>query len=139
MYVMTITRETNQEEGEDNAADEEPFAHVKWDGNASLEVGTVVEDLVGPRLCSQHGHCGEYIGYVDQETLEDEDVEPEISAIGVKRRCASGQFGRLPDSPALDCRRAIALYIERDSLHAHSKTLVLELADVDEVELRDIG
>ena len=79
---MTITRETNQEEGEDNAADEEPFAHVKWDGNASLEVGTVVEDLVGPGLCSQHGDCGEYIGYVDQETLEDEDVEPEISVIG---------------------------------------------------------
>ena len=135
MYVMIITRETNQEEGENNAADEEPFAHVKWDGNASLEVGTVVEDLVGPGLCSQHGDCGEYIGYVDQETLEDEDVEPEISAIGVKRRCASGDVGRLPDSPALDCRPAIAQYTERDSLHAHSKTLVLELTDVDKVEL----
>ena len=135
MYVMIITRETNQEEGEDNAADEEPFAHVKWDGNASLEVGTVIEDLVGPGLCSQHGDCGEYIGYVDQETLKDEDVEPEISAIGVKRRCASGHFGRLPDNPALDCRLAIAQYIERDSLHAHSKSLVLELTDVDKVEL----
>ena len=93
MYVMTITRETNQEEGEDNASDEEPFAHVKRDGNTSLEVGTVVEDLVGPRLCRQHGYCSEDIGYVDQEALEDEDVEPEISAIGVNGAAHPGYSG----------------------------------------------
>lgn len=80
MDNSTGVRETNQEEGEDNAADEEPFAHVEWDGNATIEVGTVVEDLVRPRIRGQHGHCGKDIGYVDEETLEDEDVEPKIPA-----------------------------------------------------------
>lgn len=75
----TGVRETNQEEGKDNAADEQPLADLEWDGNAAVELGAVVEDLIGPRFCGQHGHCGEDIGYVDEETLEDEDVEPEIS------------------------------------------------------------
>lgn len=59
---------THQQEGEDDAADKQPFASVERDEDATTSLGgTLVEDLVGPTCGSQHGHGGEDIGHVDSE------------------------------------------------------------------------
>jgi len=41
----------------------------------------VLKDVVGPGIRAQHGHRSEDIGHIDEEVLEHEDVQPEISKI----------------------------------------------------------
>jgi hypothetical protein len=70
---------THQKEGEDNAADKEPFARVEGNEDAAIGlVGTLGEDLVGPVLCGQHGDGGEDIGHVDGEGLEEDEEEEDV-------------------------------------------------------------
>jgi len=70
---------TQQEEGENDAADEQPLADVERndDTTAGL-VGTFVEDLVGPARRSQHGDGGEDVGHVDGEGLEEDEEEEDV-------------------------------------------------------------
>ena len=71
---------THQEEREDDTPQEQPPTNAKWNSDAS--VGgiwwTTVENRVRPCLGRQHGSCSIDIGHIDQETLDDDDIEPEV-------------------------------------------------------------
>lgn len=71
---MQSAATTYQKERKDNAAHKKPLSNVERDGNAAVEIATVVEDLIGPTTGSQHGNGGEDIGDVDKEGLENNDI-----------------------------------------------------------------
>ena len=80
---LRLVQFTHQEEGEADTPKEEPLANREWNGNTAIVrvLGTAVEDSVGPGRGGQHGNRGEDIGNVDQETLQHDDVQPEVPGI----------------------------------------------------------
>lgn len=71
---------TYEQEGEDDAADEEPFADGERDEDTAIVFRgrARVEDLIRPRVGGQHGYGGEDIGHIDKERLEYDGVQPKV-------------------------------------------------------------
>ena len=69
----------HQKKTKDNAPDEQPPSYFEGDCYTVLGLRTVVEDLVGPLLGSQHSDGRKNIENVDKKVLEYDDIEPQIS------------------------------------------------------------
>lgn len=143
-------KRTHQQEGEDNTANEKPFADGEGNVDTAIFFGrrTAVKDLIRPGAGGQHGDRGEDIGHIDEEGFEDDGIKPEIPGQTVYVLDDDGgilgrDFGR-------GSRATVAQWLElstyagplgctsqntKDVLHSHPKPIVLKLASVDKIEL----
>ena len=61
--------ETYEEKTKDDATDKKPFSGLERDWDAAIASLALVENLIGPGICGQHGYGGEDIEHVDEERL----------------------------------------------------------------------
>ena len=73
--IQAIVANTYQKEGEDDTAHEEPFWHFEADQLERFRYWAC------PAVRRQHRYRREDIKAVDQERLNDQDIEPHISAM----------------------------------------------------------